>query len=82
MQRYTLIIDGNYFLHKTFFISGRIKGNQGALNFIDDPEKDSDILINKLATDFAYEVKRFSPVLDGIVYCIDSHSWRKDFYPE
>jgi len=82
MKRYTLIVDGNYFLHKTFFISGRIKGNKGALNFIDDPEKDADILINKLATDFAYEVRRFAPVLDGIVYCIDSSSWRKDFYPE
>ena len=82
MKRYTLIVDGNYFLHKTFFISGRIKGNKGALNFVDDPEKDADILINKLATDFAYEVRRFAPVLDGIVYCIDSSSWRKDFYPE
>ena len=82
MQKYTLIVDGNYFLHKTFFISGRIKGKKGALNFIDDPEKDADLLAWKLATDFAYEVKRFSPVLDGIVYCIDSSSWRKDFYPE
>ena len=80
MNRYTLIVDGNYFLHKTLFISGKIK-KKGPLNFIDDPEKDSDLLANKLATDFAYEVRRFSPILDGIVYCIDSSSWRKDFYP-
>ena len=80
MNRYTLIVDGNYFLHKTLFISGKIK-KKGQLNFIDDPEKDSDLLAYKLATDFAYEVRRFSPILDGIVYCIDSSSWRKDFYP-
>ena len=83
MRRYTLIVDGNYFLHKTFFISGKIKSKKdGPLNFIDDPQKDSDLLAWKLATDFAYEVKRFAPILDGIVYCIDSSSWRKDFYPE
>jgi len=82
MNKYTLIVDGNYFLHKTFFISGKIKGSKGALNFIDDPEMDTDILGAKLAMDFAYEVKRFSPILDGIVYCIDSSSWRKDFYPQ
>jgi 5'-3' exonuclease len=80
MNRYTLIVDGNYFLHKTLFISGKIKRN-GQLNFIDEPEKDSDLLASKLATDFAYEVRRFSPILDGVVYCIDSSSWRKDFYP-
>ncbi len=80
MNRYTLIVDGNYFLHKTLFISGKIK-RKGQLNFIDEPEKDSDILAAKLATDFAYEVRRFAPILDGIVYCIDSSSWRKDFYP-
>jgi 5'-3' exonuclease len=62
------------------FISGKIK-RKGSLNFIDEPEKDSDLLANKLATDFAYEVRRFSPILDGIVYCIDSSSWRKDYYP-
>ena len=83
MRRYTLVVDGNYFLHKTFFISGKIKSRKGApLNFIDEPEKDADLLAYKLATDFAYEVKRFSPILDGVVYCIDSSSWRKDFYPE
>ena len=80
MQKYTLIVDGNFFLHKTFFISGKIK-REGTLNFIDDPEKDSDLLASKLATDFAYEVRQFAPILDGVVYCIDSHSWRKDFYP-
>ena len=80
MNRYTLIVDGNYFLHKTLFISGKIK-RKGSLNFIDEPDKDSDLLANKLATDFAYEVRRFSPILDGIVYCIDSSSWRKDYYP-
>jgi len=83
MKRYTLIVDGNYFLHKTLFISGRIKTKkQGPLNFIDDPEKDADLFAHKLATDFAYEVRRFAPVLDGVVYCIDSSSWRKDFYPD
>lgn len=80
MNKYTLIVDGNFFLHKTFFISGKIK-RDGTLNFIDELEKDSDLLASKLATDFAYEVRRFAPILDGIVYCIDSHSWRKDYYP-
>lgn len=80
MNKYTLLVDGNYFLFKTLFISGKIK-SKGELNFIDEPEKDSDILLSKLSTDFSYEIRRFSPILENVVYCIDSSSWRKDFYP-
>lgn len=79
MKKYTLVVDGNYFLRKTLFISGKIK-SKGPLNFIDEPEKDSDILASKLATDFAYEIRRFSPILEGVVYCIDSSSWRKVYH--
>ena len=79
MKKYTLVVDGNYFLHKTLFISGKIK-SKGQLNFIDEPQKDSDILASKLATDFAYEIRRFSPILEGVVYCIDSSSWRKAYH--
>ena len=34
MNRYTLIVDGNYFLHKTLFISGKIKRKHAFKNHI------------------------------------------------
>ena len=40
------------------------------------------IFMRKLATDFAYETRKFEGLIDRIVFTLDSRSWRKDFYPE
>lgn len=76
--KYTLIVDGNFFLHKTYFIGQKIKSN-GAFNFIDEPEADKNLLLWKLSIDFASEIKRFEGILNQVVYCIDSSSWRKTY---
>jgi 5'-3' exonuclease len=80
--KYTLIFDGNFFLHKTYFIGQKIKfknGKGNAFDFIQDPEGDKNLLLWKLAIDFASEVRRFEGVINRIVYTIDSSSWRKKF---
>lgn len=79
MKNFTIIFDGNHFLHKTFFICDKIKNaNQKQdLNFIEDPEGDKNLLLWKLATDFSAEVRRFKEVGNRIVYTVDSSSWRK-----
>ena len=76
--KYTLIFDGNFWLHKTFYIGAKIKTGK-PFNFIDEPESDKNLLLWKLALDFAAEIKRFEGVVNRIVYTVDSSSWRKQF---
>jgi 5'-3' exonuclease len=79
--KYTLIFDGNFWLHKTFFIGQKIKQGK-PFNFIDEPEEDKNLLLWKLSVDFAAEIKRFEGITNRIVYTIDSSSWRKSYHPE
>jgi 5'-3' exonuclease len=79
--KYTLVFDGNFWLHKTFFIGQKIKQGK-PFNFIDEPEEDKNLLLWKLSVDFAAEIKRFEGVTNRIVYTIDSSSWRKTYHPE
>jgi len=74
--KYTLIFDGNFWLHKTYFIGQRIKTGK-PFNFIDEPEADKNLLLWKLSIDFAAEIKRFEGIVNRIVYTVDSSSWRK-----
>jgi 5'-3' exonuclease len=76
--KYTLIFDGNFWLHKTYFIGQRIKTGK-PFNFVDEPEADKNLLLWKLSVDFAAEIKRFEGVVNRIVYTVDSSSWRKKF---
>jgi len=80
---YTLVFDGNHFLHKTLHVASRIKESfsRVPMDFKGDPDTDRNVLLHKLATDFVSEVKKFSPVADQVVYCIDSQSWRKLAFP-
>lgn len=79
--KYTLIFDGNFFLHKTYFIGQKIKQGK-PFNFIDEPDQDKNLLLWKLSIDFAAEIKRFEGITNRIVYTVDSSSWRKTFHPE
>jgi 5'-3' exonuclease len=76
--KYTLVFDGNFWLHKTYFIGQKIKTGK-PFNFIDEPDADKNLLLWKLATDFASEIKRFEGVVNRVVYTVDSSSWRKKF---
>jgi len=76
--KYTILVDGNFFLHKTFHIGSKIKSGK-PFNFIDEPEEDKNLLLWKLAMDFASEIKRFEGITNKIVYTVDSSSWRKKF---
>jgi 5'-3' exonuclease len=75
-KKHTLVIDGNYFFFRTLYALPRGKGK------LLDSENDIGIFIRKLAIDFASEVRRFKPIVDQIVFTVDSKSWRKDFFPE
>ena len=79
--KYSLIFDGNFWLHKTFFIGQKIKQGK-PFNFIDEPEADKNLLLWKLSVDFAAEIKRFEGITNRIVYTIDSSSWRKTIQGE
>ena len=79
--KYTLIFDGNFWLHKTYFIGQKIKQGK-PFNFIDEPEADKNLLLWKLSVDFAAEIKRFEGITNRIVYTIDSSSWRKTIQGE
>ncbi len=76
--RHTLVIDGNYFLFKTLYVLPHMtKSKKDILA----SKKDMKMFMRKLATDFAYETRKFEGLTDKIVFTLDSRSWRKDFYP-
>jgi len=75
-KKHTLVIDGNYFFFRTLYALPRGKGK------LLDTQNEIGIFVRKLAIDFASEIRRFKPIIDQIVFTIDSKSWRKDFFPE
>ena len=76
--RHTLVIDGNYFLFKTLYVIPYMTKSKEILS----TKKDMQTFIRKLATDFAYETRKFEGLIDRIVFTLDSRSWRKDFHPQ
>ena len=76
MAKLTLLIDGNYFLFRSFYVLPKTSGK--AL----DTKKEMDIFVRKLAIDFTSEMRKFRNIVDQVVFTVDSKSWRKDFYPE
>ena len=76
--RHTLVFDGNYFLFKTLYVLPHMTKSKEILS----SKKDMKIFMRKLATDFAYEIRKFEGLIDRVVFTLDSRSWRKDFYPE
>lgn len=76
MKKLTFIIDGNYFLFRSFYVLPKSSGK--AL----DTKKEMDIFIRKLSIDFTSEIRKFRNTIDQIIFTIDSKSWRKDFFPD
>lgn len=75
-NKFSLIFDGNYFFFKTLHVIPKIRER------ILEDEEDLDIYIKKLSTDFASIIKKFRPIIDQVVFTLDSSSWRKDYYPD
>jgi 5'-3' exonuclease len=76
MKNNTLVIDGNHMLFKCLYVlpkTGKI---------LLDNVNDKSLLVQKMAMDFAAETRKFSDVLNRIVFVIDSSSWRKALYPQ
>lgn len=76
MNKMTFIIDGNYFLFRSFYVLPKSSGK--AL----DTKKEMDVFIRKLSIDFTSEIRRFRNIIDQVIFTVDSKSWRKDFFPE
>lgn len=75
-SRYTLIIDGNYFLFKTLYVMPRTSGE------LLKSDEDAEVFMRKLATDFSYQLRLLDGFIGNVVWTVDSKSWRKDFYPQ
>ena len=76
MKNNTLVIDGKHMLFKCLYVlpkTGKI---------LLDNVNDKSLLVQKMAMDFAAETRKFSDVLNRIVFVIDSSSWRKALYPQ
>jgi|694.fasta_scaffold129630_4 5'-3' exonuclease len=80
MKKFTLLVDGNYFFFRTLYVLPNLGKNKSSLSL--GTEKEVSIYVRKLATDFASEMRKFRPIVDEIIFSLDSKSWRKDFYPE
>ncbi len=79
MKRLNLVIDGNHFLYKTLFVIPRAKGNKDRLL---DHEDEIGIFIRKLSQDLAFELRKFTGIINRVVFTLDSSSWRKSVLPE
>ena len=67
-----MIIDGNYFLFKTLYVTA----NSGSGILSND--QDVEMYMRKLATDLAYQIRMVEGFVDEVVWTLDSRSWRKD----
>lgn len=75
-MRYSLVIDGNYFLFKTLYVTSQSSGE------LLGTTEDREVYVRKLAIDLAYQVRLMDGFIDQVVWTLDSRSWRKDFFPQ
>lgn len=74
MKRFTLIIDGHNFFFRSLWSTFR----QGGKSKVLATQKDKDTFEKKLMVDFCAVIKQVNPIINDIVFIMDSHSWRKD----
>lgn len=74
MKRFTLIVDGHNFFYRSLWSTFR----QGGKSKILSTQKDMDTFEKKLMVDFCAVIKQVNPVINDVVFIMDSHSWRKD----
>jgi len=75
-MRYSLVIDGNYFLFKTLYVTSQSSGE------LLGTTSDREVYVRKLAIDLAYQIRLMDGFIDQVVWTLDSRSWRKDFFPQ
>lgn len=73
MKRFTLIIDGHNFFFRSLWSCFRQGKNKVLMT-----QKDKDAYEKKLMVDFCSTIKFISPIVNDVVFVMDSHSWRKD----
>lgn len=73
MKRFTLIIDGHNFFFRSLWSCFRQGKNKVLIT-----QKDKDVYEKKLMVDFCSTIKFISPIVNDVVFVMDSHSWRKD----
>jgi len=74
MKRFTLIIDGHNFFFRSLWSTFR----QGGKSKVLSTQKDMDTFEKKLMVDFCSVIKQVNPIINDVVFIMDSHSWRKD----
>lgn len=84
MNKFTLLIDGNYLLYSTLSVLQLFsKRNEMFLkeNNEEDLRKDTNFLLEKLSQVYAKDIRSLAPIIDDVIITVDdSNSWRKDFY--
>jgi len=84
MNKFTLIIDGNYLLYSTLSVLQIFSTkNEMFLKTNDEEEirKDTNYLLEKLSQVYAKDIRSMSSLLEDVVITVDdSNSWRKDLY--
>lgn len=84
MSKCTLIIDGNFFVISRLMVLPKPKstievdGKKIPCKLLDD-KRQMQSFIEKLAMDFACEIRKFKNIVNRVVFVIDSKSWRKDY---
>lgn len=73
MKRFTLIIDGHNFFFRSLWSCFRQGKNKVLMT-----QKDKDAYEKKLMVDFCSTIKFINPIVNDVVFVMDSHSWRKD----
>ena len=76
-----ILFDGNYLFHKTFSVFSTYYNGKDMSEVLADKEK-RQVLIRKCIIDMCYTLKRFEKDLTRVVFVIDSHSWRYNFYAD
>ena len=75
-NKIAILIDGNYFFHKTFGVfAGFGEKNPGDV-LSHDGERN--MFMVKVITDLCYTLNQV-PNISKVIFCKDSRSWRKDF---
>jgi len=77
-DKLTLLFDGNFIFHQALHV---IKGYEKRSSKFLSKQKDINIFMEKLINDFIGITNNFKGY-KRIIFCYDSRSWRKTFYPE
>jgi len=81
----TLVIDGNFFVYSRLYVMPSKKGFKVDGELIKpkriDTDQEKQKFMEKLAMDFAHEIRKFSDLVTRIVFVADSGSWRKKKFP-